>query len=49
VSTDLGQKGSALPPDGFAAIVLALRARGLTEQDTDRMTKQNPARLLGLP
>jgi hypothetical protein len=49
LSTDLGQKGSALPPDGFAAIVLALRARGLSGQDLDRMTKQNPARLLGLP
>ena len=49
VSTDLGQKGNALPPDGFAAIVAALRSRGLTEQELDRMTKQNPARLLGLP
>jgi hypothetical protein len=49
VSTDLGQKGNALPPDGLAAIVAALRSRGLTEKELDRMTKQNPAQLLGLP
>jgi hypothetical protein len=49
VSTDLGQKGNPLPPDGLAAVVAALRSRGFTAQETDRMTKQNPARLLGLP
>jgi hypothetical protein len=49
LSSDLGQKGNALPPDGFGAFILALRAKGLTEQDLDRMSKQNPARLLGLP
>jgi hypothetical protein len=48
LSSDLGQKGNALPPDGFAAFLTALQARGLTEQDVDRMSKQNPARLLGL-
>jgi Family of unknown function (DUF6282) len=49
LSSDLGQKGNALPPDGFAAFLLALRARGFSEQEIDRMSKQNPARLLGLP
>jgi hypothetical protein len=49
LSSDLGQKGNALPPDGFGAFLVALRARGLTEPDIDRMSKQNPARLLGLP
>ena len=49
LSSDLGQKGNALPPDGFGAVLVALRAKGLTEQDLDRMSKQNPARLLGLP
>jgi hypothetical protein len=49
LSSDLGQKGNALPPDGFAAFLLALRARGFTDQELDRMSKQNPARLLGLP
>ena len=49
VSSDLGQKGNALPTDGFAAFILALRARGFSDQDLDRMSKQNPAKLLGLP
>ncbi len=49
LSSDLGQRGNALPADGFAAFFAALRARGLTEQDVDRMSKQNPAKLLGLP
>lgn len=49
LSSDLGQRGNALPPDGFAAFLLAMRARGFTEQDVARMSKQNPARLLGLP
>ena len=49
LSSDLGQSGNALPPDGFGAFLVALRARGFTEQEVDRMSKQNPARLLGLP
>jgi hypothetical protein len=49
LSSDLGQKGNALPPDGFGAFLVALRAKGVTERDLDRMSKQNPARLLGLP
>jgi hypothetical protein len=49
LSSDLGQAGNALPPDGFGAFLLALRARGFTEMEVDRMSKQNPARLLGLP
>jgi hypothetical protein len=49
LSSDLGQVGNALPPDGFGAFLAALRARGFTGQEVDRMAKQNPARLLGLP
>jgi len=49
VSSDLGQKGNALPVDGFAAFLLALRAKGFSAADIDRMSKQNPATLLGLP
>ena len=49
LSSDLGQKSNALPADGFARFLLALRAKGFTEQEVDRMSKQNPARLLGLP
>ena len=48
VSSDLGQAENALPPDGFGAFLVALRARGLTDADVDRMSRQNPARLLGL-
>ena len=49
LSSDLGQKANALPPDGYAAFLLALRARGFTEQEVGQMSRQNPARLLGLP
>jgi uncharacterized protein DUF6282 len=49
LSSDLGQKGNALPADGFAGFLAALRARGFSPQDLDRMSKGNPARLLGLP
>ena len=49
LSSDLGQMGNALPPDGFGAFLVALRAKGFTEQEVGRMSKQNPARLLGLP
>jgi hypothetical protein len=49
LASDLGQQGNALPTDGFAAFLAAMRARGLTEQQVDRMSKQNPAQLLGLP
>jgi hypothetical protein len=48
-SSDLGQQGNALPPDGFAAFLLALRARGFSDQEVGRMSKENPARLLRLP
>jgi hypothetical protein len=49
LSSDLGQKANALPADGYAAFLLALRDRGFTESELARMSKQNPARLLGLP
>jgi hypothetical protein len=48
VSSDLGQKANALPPDGFAAFLAALAARGVKRADLDRMSKDNPATLLGL-
>jgi predicted metal-dependent phosphotriesterase family hydrolase len=48
LSSDLGQKNNALPTAGFAAFLLAMRARGFTDRDIERMSKQNPARLLGL-
>jgi hypothetical protein len=48
VSSDLGQVGNPLPPDGFGAFLAALVERGLSQADVDRMSKQNPASLLGL-
>lgn len=48
LASDLGQQGNALPTDGYAAFLAAMRARGLTEPQVDRMSKDNPARLLGL-
>jgi len=48
LSSDLGQKGNPLPADGFAEFIAALQARGLTDAELARMTKQNPATLLGL-
>lgn len=48
LSSDLGQKGNPLPPDGFGEFLADMRARGFSDQEIDRMSKQNPARLLGL-
>ena len=48
LSSDLGQAGNALPADGLAAFIHALRTKGFTDQELDRMAKQNPAALLGL-
>ncbi|MSV34845.1 MAG: hypothetical protein EXQ47_04510 [Bryobacterales bacterium] len=49
LSTDMGQIGLAPPPDGMAAYIAELKAKGFTQRELDRMTKENPARLLGLP
>jgi hypothetical protein len=48
LSSDLGQKGNPLPADGFADFIAAMRERGFTDAELARMTKQNPAALLGL-
>ena len=48
LSSDLGQRGNPLPADGYATYIDALRKKGFTDQELDRMSKQNPARLLGL-
>jgi predicted metal-dependent phosphotriesterase family hydrolase len=37
-----------VPPDGFADFLVAMRAKGFSQQDLDTMSKVNPARLLGL-
>jgi hypothetical protein len=48
LSSDLGQKGNPLPAEGFAAFLAAMRARGISGPDVERMSKGNPGRLLGL-
>ena len=47
LSSDLGQAGNPLPADGYATYMEALRKKGFTDQELDRMAKQNPARLWG--
>jgi Family of unknown function (DUF6282) len=49
VSSDLGQAGNPLPPDGLAQFIEMLRQRGFTDRELDVMTRKNPATLLGLP
>ena len=49
LSSDLGQDGNPVPPDGFADFLMAMRGKGFTPQEIDTMAKVNPARLIGLP
>jgi len=49
LSSDLGQQGNPLPPDGFGEFLAALRARGFADPDLAMMSRRNPAQLLGLP
>jgi len=48
LSSDLGQPGSPLHPDGLAAFFVGLRNEGISQADIDLMSKTNPARALGL-
>jgi len=48
LSSDLGQAGNPLPPDGFGEFLVALRAKGFTDAEVQTMARDNPARLLGL-
>jgi hypothetical protein len=48
LSSDLGQVGNPLHPDGMALFFEALRKEGLSEADIGLMSKTNPARALGL-
>ena len=49
METDLGQANNEYHADGLAGFIRAMRARGITAQETDMMTKRNPARYLGIP
>jgi uncharacterized protein DUF6282 len=48
LSSDLGQKTNPVPAEGFAAFILALKAKGFSDLELDLMSKENPARLLEL-
>jgi hypothetical protein len=49
LSSDLGQVGNPLHPDGLALFFQALLKEGISQADIDLMSKTNPARALGLP
>jgi len=49
ISSDTGLAGTPLHPDALAMAARALRAQGFTEPELNRMFKENPAKLLGLP
>ncbi len=48
LSSDLGQAGNPLHPDGLNALMDGLRGEGISDADIDVMIRDNPARLLGL-
>lgn len=48
MSSDLGQEGNPVHPDGLRAYIRAMLDAGITEEEIDIMTRRNPARLLGL-
>ncbi|TDB62728.1 histidinol phosphatase [Arundinibacter roseus] len=48
LSSDLGQMGNAIPPDGLSMIAELLQQQGISAAELELMLKDNPARLLGL-
>jgi hypothetical protein len=48
LSSDLGQAGNPLHPDGLAAFFKALRDAGIPASEIAAMSQANPAKLLGL-
>jgi hypothetical protein len=49
VGSDSGLVGTPNHPDALAMAIKSLRAAGFSEQDLNRMFKETPARLVGLP
>jgi hypothetical protein len=49
VGSDSGLIGTPNHPDALAMAIKSLRAAGFSEQDLNRMFKETPARLVGLP
>jgi hypothetical protein len=48
LSSDFGQKGNPLHPDGLEQVFAGLRQAGLSVAEIEMIAKRNPARLLGL-
>jgi hypothetical protein len=48
LSSDMGQVGNPLHPDGLQLFFDGLQKQGFTHNEIDEMSKANPARLLGL-
>jgi len=48
LSSDLGQAGNPLHPDGLAAFFAGLKKQGFSDEEMGRMSKVNPASLLGM-
>lgn len=48
ISSDLGQSGNMVHPDGMEAAIAAMKKEGISDADIDTMIRKNPARLLGL-
>jgi hypothetical protein len=49
LSSDLGQAGNPVHPDGLEAFLAGMRKEGFSVQEIDLMVKKNPATVLGLP
>jgi predicted metal-dependent phosphotriesterase family hydrolase len=47
--TKVGPPREYAGPDGVGAFAEAMRARGFTDRELDRMFKENPAKALGVP
>jgi hypothetical protein len=48
LSTDLGQTGNPVHPDGYKLLVAGLKGEGISQEEIEIMMKRNPGRLLGL-
>jgi hypothetical protein len=48
ISTDFGQQGRPLPPDGLAVFAGMMIKQGFSERELRRMMAENPAKALGL-
>jgi hypothetical protein len=48
LSTDLGQTGNPIHPDGYKLLVAGLKAEGISQEEIEVMMKRNPGKLLGI-